>query len=197
MQFIEGFFIWVDKKMFSKVQRNAVVGVVLAGSLVCAPLLAAEWTQASLVPATPYDSRIAQAGLSSISSRVGNAQSSESLFDKAKSFRYLKDRHDRDYWQTPQETESSWTGDCEDKSLWLFAQLKMNGFNQARLVIGRLDGSSRGLHVWVALMDENGAPLYILDPTLQKRIWKITDFSAGEYRPLYSFDGSNRYRHDA
>ena len=199
MQVIEGFFIWVDKTMFSKVQKIVVAVIVLMGSLVSTgPLLAAtEWTQASLVSATPYDSRIAQAGLPSIPTGIRTVRSSEDLFDTARSFRYRKDERGRDYWQTPQETEASWAGDCEDKSLWLFAQMKINGFDKTRLVIGRQNASSKGLHVWVTLMEDNGSPLYILDPTNQKRIWKITDFSEGEYRPVYSFDGSNRYRHDA
>ena len=184
--------------MFNKVQKNAVAVIALVGSLIGSPLLAAvEPMQGSLVPATPYDGHMAQAGIFFLPSIASGTESAESLFAKARTFRYQQDTRGEDYWQTPEETEAHWSGDCEDKAIWLFAQLKKNGFHDARLVIGRLNPSSRGFHVWVALMDKSGGSFYVLDPTAQKRIWRSTDFSDGSYRPLYSFDGSNRYRHDA
>jgi hypothetical protein len=184
--------------MLRKVQRNAVAGLVLAGILMGSPLLAAgNPMQGSLVPTTPYDSRIALAGVLSIPSTAAGTKSPETLFIIAKGFRSQKDAQGKDHWQTPQETEARRAGDCEDKALWLFAQLKKNGFHKARLVVGRQRASSGGLHVWVVLESDSDALFYVLDPTNQKRIWKSTDFSDGSYRPLYSFDGSNRYRHDS
>ena len=119
----------------------------------------------------------------------------ESLFGRAKAFRYQADAAGHDRWQTPEETESRWAGDCEDKAVWLYAQLKKSGYSGVRLVIGRQNPSSRTLHAWVTLDNSDGS-FYVLDPTAQKRVWNSNDFSDGSYRPLYSFDGSNRYRHD-
>ena len=120
----------------------------------------------------------------------------ESLFLKAKSIRYVPDKKGQDYWQTPLETEARWSGDCEDKAVWLYAQLKQNGFQDVRLVVGRFRNVSRDFHVWVTLSDSSN-DFYVLDPTSQKRLWKSSEFPQGYYHPLYSFDGSNRYKHDA
>ncbi len=150
-----------------------------------------------LIPATPFDHNIASAipfG-GSIGTTLQHSESMESLFLKAKSIRYVADEPSNDYWQTPQQTEARWAGDCEDKAIWLFFKLKQNGFSGVRLVIGRLRSVSRGFHVWVTLStDQNDS--YLLDPTSQKRAWKSSELPEGYYHPLYSFDGSNRYRHD-
>ena len=173
--------------------------MALAGCLFASPLsFAMDPMQGSLVPATPYDSRLAQIGrLPDPSAPMPQIHSAESLFAQAKAFRYRKDAGNRDYWQTPQETESRWTGDCEDKAVWLFAQLKNNGYADARLVIGRENASSGRLHVWVVLLDNASGGLLILDPTSQNRIWRSADFPDGAYQALYSFDGTRRWRHDA
>jgi hypothetical protein len=148
--------------------------------------------------ATPFDGKMDAAGGFSI--ETGAAQrsltSSEELFMKARSMRYVSDPAGRDIWQTPQETESRWSGDCEDKAVWLYARLKQNGFSGVRLVVGRMHANGSGLHVWVTLSDSEGHT-WILDPTAQRRIWKDSDFMPGLYRPIYSFDGMNRYRYDS
>ena len=159
---------------------------VLAGCL-CQGAMASDMY---LVPSTPYDIHFLQAGLTHIPTQGMPSQSMESLFAKARSFRYVADLKSRDAWQTPEETEARYAGDCEDKAIWLFMQMKRNGYD-ASLVIGRASSQSKGLHVWV---ESDGR---VLDPTAHKRIWNATDFPEGYYRPLYSFDGSNRYRHAA
>ncbi len=196
MQFVEGFFIWVDRTMFSKVQKK-IFAVVVAGLLGLAPCLHASLLmQGQIIPATPYDGRMSTAGVLTIQATLHEAQTMEALFGRAKAFRYQSDAAGDDRWQTPEETESRWAGDCEDKAVWLYAQLKKNGYEGVRLVIGRQNASSRSLHAWVTLNNSDGS-FFVLDPTAQKRVWNSNDFLDGSYRPLYSFDGSNRYRHDA
>lgn len=183
--------------MFSKVWKKTVVATAVVAILAMpSSVLALPGLQGRLIAATPYDTRMAQAGILSLSAPLQNFNSIDALFMKARAFRYKEDARGNDHWQSPEETESRWAGDCEDKAVWLFYQLKMNGAQDARLVIGKQNAASKGLHVWVALTEPNGS-FRILDPTAQKRIWSSTDLSAGSYRPLYSFDGINRYRHDA
>jgi hypothetical protein len=184
--------------MFKKAHKNAVAAGLVLGSFVLglSPSFgAAASMQGRLIAATPFDTRLVTAGALSDFSAIPQLQSAESLFGKARAFRYKKDAAGKDHWQSPEETESKWAGDCEDKAVWLYAQLKKNGYD-ARLVVGRQNASSKGFHVWVTLAGAGGG-FTILDPTAQKRIWDATDFSDGSYRPVYSFDGTNRYRHEA
>jgi hypothetical protein len=187
--------------MVKKVLKNVGSVVMVAAMLLSAvsPSFALEAAGPSFgqtIQATPYDLRMGEAGVFEEYGPVTGSRSAESLFAKARSFRYKADEKGRDHWQTPGETESRWAGDCEDKAVWLYANLKMNGHKGVRLVVGRQNASTRGFHVWVVIEASNGG-FFVLDPTAQKRIWNGSDFSRGEYRPLYSFDGINRYRHDS
>lgn len=151
-----------------------------------------------LIPATPFDKKVAAAGAMrsyGFARFLESVRSGDELFLQARSIRYVADLPDEDYWQTPQETQTRWSGDCEDKAIWLYAHLKMNGYFNIRLVVGRYRGVDKGYHVWVTMPDGQDG-YFILDPTAQKRIWKSSDFPEGSYKPLYSFDGINRYRHD-
>ena len=151
-----------------------------------------------LIQATPFDHQMSHLGdiLGSYSVPLTQDDaSSNDLFILARSMQYVPDLSGHDYWQTPEETQARWAGDCEDKAVWLFAKLKKHGHSNVRLVIGRYRPVDGNLHVWVTMADDQNN-LWILDPTLQKKIWKSSDFSEGLYRPLYSFDGINRYRHD-
>ena len=151
------------------------------------------------IPATPFDRKISRTGVLTDNPMEDQNRaeqgSFESLFWRARSFRYCAD-HNGDYWQTPQETENNGSGDCEDKAVWLYANLKQNGYANVRLVIGKYRSFETRYHVWVTYTDQTGAT-YLLDPAIQKRVWKAGDFSQGFYKPVYSFDGQNRYRHPA
>ncbi len=188
--------------MISKVGKKFYLVVVMAVSLwVLSPLgrvTGMDVLGGSLIPATPFDRQLTRAGGFQAHFEVlsGSLQSSEGLFIQAHSMRYIADPSRRDTWQTPEETQARWAGDCEDKALWLFANLKKNGYSNVRLVVGRYRSTDRNYHVWVTMADGQGN-VFILDPTIQKKIWRNSDFGEGTYRALYSFDGMNRYRHNA
>ena len=106
----------------------------------------------------------------------------------------IRYEHVGDYrWKTPKEVDSSWTGDCKDKALWLYAKLKEAGVRDLRLVIGRKDRGSRQFHAWLYLTLDGLA--YLLDPTRSGDVWKQTEFGDDEYIPAYSFDGESAYSH--
>jgi hypothetical protein len=149
----------------------------------------------NLIPATPFDRQINAASNYNTAALFPDVASSDQLFFQARGIRYVPDPAGQDHWQTPEETQQRWAGDCEDKAFWLFAQLKQNGYSHVRLVIGRYRALDSGFHVWVTLVDDHG-DVFVLDPTAQRKIWKASDFSEEYYRALYSFDGMNRYRHD-
>lgn len=146
----------------------------------------------TLIQASPFDVKLHQSGFFEIRGSAVPAASTKSLeeiFLKARSFRYSSDMRG-DHWQSPAETELRRSGDCEDKAVWLYAELKKQGFSQVRLVIGRFRSFDNKCHVWIELGDPNDA--LILDAAAQKRIWKRSDLINGFYKPLFSFDGERR-----
>ncbi len=150
----------------------------------------------SLIQTTPYDYKMNEAGVLATYFPAYRTETAENLFMRAKSIRYVSDSLSHDHWQSPSETEALWAGDCEDKAIWLYAQLKRSGFHDVRLVVGRYRSIDRGYHVWVTVADAQSGNLFLLDSTAQKRIWKSVDFSNKLYKPLFSFDGIDRYRHE-
>jgi transglutaminase-like putative cysteine protease len=54
--------------------------------------------------------------------------------------------HSPDFWQTPETTLLTGSGDCEDQALVLWSAAPLLGLPRGRLVIGTLDG---GGHAWV------------------------------------------------
>ena len=153
----------------------------------------------TLVQGTPFDYKLSQAGFfQEISQVLPGSVSPEpidSLFLKARSFRYTHEKGDN-HWRSAEETEMRHAGDCKDKSLWLYTQLKKNGYSNVRLVVGRYRTFDKTFHAWVTYTDASNVT-YLLDPTIQKRVWTGMEFSSGFYTPLYSFDGQQRYRYSA
>ncbi len=98
---------------------------------------------------TPFDHKISASGVFSGSFKkfgAGQSMDLRRLFDISRSFRYVSDPRG-DHWQSPSETESRRAGDCEDKSIWLFSRLKMNGYQNLRLVVGKYRPTDRQYHV--------------------------------------------------
>ena len=188
--------------MFSKVYKKSVEVVALAAfCTLLSPIglgIALDVLGGSVIPATPFDQKLMMAGgLEPTGAMMsGSLMPSDELFRQARSMRYVADPASRDIWQSPDETQARWAGDCEDKALWLFAALKRNGYSNVRLVVGRYRSIDKNFHVWVTMADDTDH-VFVLDPTAQKKIWKVTDFGAGTYKALYSFDGVHRYRHNA
>jgi hypothetical protein len=185
------------KKQFNKTAK-LMVGVIIETAVSNSSLMAngAFPMQGYLIPTTPFDNKVMSSGAFfplDVTASSHTLDTSDALFEISRSFRYVSDEG-RDYWQTPEETEAKGSGDCEDKAVWLYVQLKKNNVDSARLVIGRYRSIDRGLHVWVTMTDKDGH-MIVLDPSKQKRVWALTDFSEKYYNPIYSFDGFNRYRH--
>ena len=111
-----------------------------------------------------------------------NELSVENLFATAHAFRYAPDGR-RDYWQSAEETQRRRSGDCEDKAVWLYTELRRSGYENVHLVIGRYTQVSPGLHVWLTLTDDSGS-IWVLDPTIQRKPWKADAFPKSSYEPL-------------
>ncbi len=179
-------------------KSRSLVTVLLLSAFVLAgipPVYAADWLGMA-TPSTPFDSKMASAGvlgLRSVSFGQMPVVEADELFRVARSFRYRKDtRGDR--WQSPEETGHMRAGDCEDMALWLYAKLLEGGRSDARLVIGRYQRLDRGLHVWVTLTTPKGKVL-ILDPAKNKRVWESSSLGTDLYLPYFSYGDGSSYRH--
>ena len=107
------------------------------------------------------------------------------------SFTYKAEKEGADYWQLPFETEYLGTGDCEDQSIWLYAQLTKEGIDNIRLVAGKYKSENENLHVWINLYIDGHA--YIIDPTMDEVIWRAALFPPGFYKPLYSYHKDSKW----
>lgn len=145
-------------------------------------------TTPALAEHSPFDQKIAATGFYQWkTSNPDTRRSIDELFTVARSFRYKQERN-TDHWQTPQETESSHAGDCEDKAVWLYWVLKTNGYENVALHVGRYRSADSRLHAWITVADESGD--WVLDPTTQRRIWRASEFSADYYRTLFQYTGA-------
>lgn len=102
-----------------------------------------------------------------------------SCFERAARIEYRID--EADYWQTPSETVTRGTGDCEDKSLYLLYLLRVRGFD-ADIVFGVEDAhESAKMHAWVECSFRGED--YVLDPT-NGFIARRANMTAGRHMPV-------------
>lgn len=111
------------------------------------------------------------------------------LFRMAKNFHYDSDGKGMDDWQSADQTLKSYSGDCEDKAIWLYTQLRKNGFENTSLHIGRYASDSRKFHMWVTVSGVDGTIL--LDPTNQRKPWPESAFPKKSYRSLHIICGES------
>ncbi len=177
--------------------RLAVFAAILP-LIFCAKIaLAYEGSSGGMrIQTTPFDYKLSQAGFFKQdlnSMRYSGRESLEDLFLTARSFRYIHDKNESQ-WQSPKDTESKHAGDCKDKALWLYSELKKNGYWNVRLVVGKYRSFDRSFHAWLWYTDDSNIT-YLLDPTIQKKVWELKDMEDGFYKPAYSFNGDNKYRY--
>lgn len=184
------------QKLISRATRTSLVTTPLILLLVAFAIAGDIYPMGYLTAITPFDARVRKAGCFDMipaGSHPSQPRSIEEMFRVARSFRYVSDSGG-DRWQAADETEARRAGDCEDKAVWLFAQLLKNNYYNVRLVIGKYRSIDKRFHVWVICSDRAGNTC-LLDPTIQKRVWYLTATDAGFYKPFYAFDGQNRYRY--
>jgi hypothetical protein len=95
-------------------------------------------------------------------------------------------------WMTPEETLTSGSGDCKNKSLILIQQMKDQGARNVKLVIGTHKNGPRNNHAWVKWI-LNGET-WILDPTHHRRAFRAAQFGRGVYEAGYAYSESGRYQ---
>ncbi|HSI10550.1 MAG TPA: hypothetical protein VK961_00840 [Chthoniobacter sp.] len=114
----------------------------------------------------------------------------EQLVREGRNFRYYYNKDQPYLPQAPEVTESTKTGDCKAKSLWLAS--KMNTRN-VRFVIGKLSLGSAKSHAWLIWQGPQG--WLILDATNYSKPLVPDRVSPSELVPTYSYSPSGKYAH--
>jgi len=141
---------------------------------------------------TPYDAYMGP--LWEVLQRLGSAQPDvgtvEKLIQEGHSFRYYFNRDQPYKPQTPSETESTRSGDCKAKSLWLASKM---GTRKIRFVVGKAKQVSNMSHAWLIWEGPDG--WLILDATLYSRPMDPDKTSPSEWVPTYSYAPGGKYAH--
>ena len=159
-----------------------------AGPLRAEPIL----NTGCMIESSPFYDKLLRAGVFDVVMHPApQPEAVQVLLMKAHLFRYSSEgRSQKERWQSAEETARIFQGDCADKAIWLYTHLRQNGYQNVSLVIGRYSPSSKVLHMWVTYVEPSGTTL-LLDPTMQRKPWKITDFSKRYYKPVYVLNGEN------
>ena len=68
--------------------------------------------------------------------------------------------------------------------------MQSHGATNFRLIIGKHTANSRSTHAWLEWETEDGN--YVLDPTLNWKVYRISDFDRYSYIPFYAFERSRK-----
>lgn len=173
-----------------------ISGYALPSAADPAPLhFSTHYWKGRAVETTPFDLKVMSSGIYQIEvdDSASQHRSIQAIFDEAASFKYRKDGSG-DSWQTPSVTKELKTGDCEDLAVWVYGELKKNGYAGIRIMVGKLEAADAAYHTWTVCVSPEGDDL-IIDPALQQKIWKRSDLLPEIYLPFYSFDGQFKYAH--
>ncbi len=150
-----------------------------------------------LVSETPFDQRLDNAGFFNESKinldkpHKSKPRSANELFMIARSYRYVSNPENI-RWQSAEETSLKGSGNCADKAVWLYTELKKNGYNNVSLMIGKYHSFDSIFHAWVVYVDKS-EQTWLLDSAMQIQPWKAGDLPESFYVPFYSFSGEIRY----
>jgi hypothetical protein len=146
----------------------------------------------SPVSRTPYDQYLSP--VYSVLQRLGSGQPDPAvvaqLVREGRSFRYVYKKEQPYVPQTPEETESTKSGDCKAKALWLASKI---GSRKVRFVIGQAKQVQNSSHAW--LMWEAPDGWLILDATLYSRPLEPDKLSPTEFTPTFSYSPGGKYSH--
>jgi hypothetical protein len=107
---------------------------------------------------------------------------------RAMPYRYSK------YWQTPAEVAQAQTADCKGKAVALYAQMRLSGATNVRVVIGKHHIYDIATHAWLEWRTTAGS--YLLDPTFNEHPVNAMEVDPLTYLPFYAYDNARRYRVD-
>ena len=172
-------------------QRHHRLVVLLGLWMWCAASARAQLDLGAPASRTPYDQYLGPmwSVLSQLNGKADMA-TVEQLVRQGRGFRYGYNKAQPYVPQSPSETESTKSGDCKAKSLWLAD--KMND-RAVRYVIGKAKAGQSMSHAWLIWNGPEG--WLILDATLYSRPLSPERISRTQFVPIYSYAPSGKYAH--
>jgi predicted transglutaminase-like cysteine proteinase len=95
-------------------------------------------------------------------------------------------------WKTPAQVSSDLAADCKGKAILLYAIMRANGATHVRFVIGKHHIADQRTHAWLEWDTTRGT--YLLDPTFNTAVERVTDYDPARYIPHYAYNGARKYR---
>jgi predicted transglutaminase-like cysteine proteinase len=95
-------------------------------------------------------------------------------------------------WKTPAQVQSDLAADCKGKAILLYAIMRANGATHVRFVIGKHYVADQRTHAWLEWDTTSGT--YLLDPTFNRTIERVSDYDPSSYIPHYAYNGARKYR---
>jgi len=145
------------------------------------------------VPSTPYDRQMTRIQ-PVLLSRIAATKENVSI---AVVNQWIQDLREIPYgfspeWKTPQEVQHEPVADCKGKAVALYQKMHAHGARNVRLVIGRRTPTSQKTHAWLEWNTRGDT--YVLDPTINWAACRTNDLAGDNYRPLYAYSGTRKYR---
>lgn len=95
-------------------------------------------------------------------------------------------------WRTPAQINADLAADCKGKAILLYAIMRANGAKHIRFVIGKHQVADQRTHAWLEWETTSGT--YLLDPTFNSAVERVSDNDPSRYIPHYAYNGARKYR---
>lgn len=145
------------------------------------------------VASTPYDrqmtpvSRVLNSSTGTLAHRTSLARINQWLASlRAIPYQYSNQ------WKTPAQVSSDLAADCKGKAILLYAIMRANGARHVRFVIGKHHIADQRTHAWLEWDTTSG--IYLLDPTFNRAVERVSDDDPARYIPHYAYNGVRKYR---
>jgi predicted transglutaminase-like cysteine proteinase len=145
------------------------------------------------VASTPYDRQMTPVSpvLNSASGTLAARASLPKINQWLASLRAIPYRYSPQ-WKTPAQVSTDPTADCKGKAILLYAIMRANGARHVRFVIGKRHVADQRTHAWLEWDTTLGT--FLLDPTFNKSLERVSDYDAARYIPHYAYNGDRKYR---
>ncbi len=145
------------------------------------------------VASTPYDHQMTPVTrvLSSSTRPLASRTSLSTLNQWLTNLRAIPYRYSPQ-WKTPAEVQADLAADCKGKAILLYAIMRANGATHVRFVIGKHHIADQRTHAWLEWDTTKGT--YLLDPTFNRTVERVSDYDPDRYIPHYAYNGAHKYR---
>jgi hypothetical protein len=177
---------------FSLARKHGAALVAGFVALMLFPIASPALDLGSSAARTPYDPYMGP--VFSVFGRLGGSQPDpaqvEQWVKEGRAFRYSFSKSQPYVPQSPEQTESSKSGDCKAKSLWLASKMDTR---KVRFVIGKFKRGAAQSHAWLLWNAPDG--WLILDATMFNRSIDAARVSQNEFLPIYSYGPGSKFTH--